>query len=236
VGETRDTTERELPDFFISRAGADALFAEAIGHILENAGHKVVLQQWDFANRNFMERMHAALLSGARVISLLSNEYLASKHCEAEWLNAIAADPLNTNARLIVLRVNECTPRGLLTALAYWDLVPIREQPDLVRDIVLTAVKPGRQNEQALSQYWRAARTVLHREIKPTPGFTGRARELLEIGNALQSDDAGAVTQPIAVHGLGGSGKSTLAREYAYQAQAGFAGVWWLNAERAKVS
>jgi hypothetical protein len=31
-----------------------------------------------------MERMHAALSSGARVIALLSNEYLASKHCEAE--------------------------------------------------------------------------------------------------------------------------------------------------------
>jgi len=72
-----------------------------------------VLQQWDFANRNFMERMHAALSSGARVIALLSNEYLFSEHCEPEWQNAIATDPLNTNARLIVLRVNECTPRGL---------------------------------------------------------------------------------------------------------------------------
>jgi TIR domain len=110
-----------LPDFFVSRAGADAPFADRIGRILEDAGHRVVLQQWDFANRNFMERMHEALSCGARVIALLSNEYLASEHCEAEWLNAIAADPLNNKARLIVLRVAECTPRGLLTALAYWD-------------------------------------------------------------------------------------------------------------------
>ena len=144
LDETSNTTTQELPDFFISRAGADAPFAEAIGYIIENTGHKVVLQQWDFANRNFMERMHAALSSGARVIALLSNEYLASKHCEAEWQNAIATDPLNTKARLIVLRVNECTPRGLLTALAYWDVVPIRDQPALVRDVVLTAIKPGR--------------------------------------------------------------------------------------------
>src|SRR5262249_43097609 len=90
-----------------------------------------VLQQGDLANRNFMERMHAALSSGARVIALLSNEYLASKHCEAEWQNAIATNPLNSSARLIMLRVNECTPRGLLTGLAYWDLVPIRDRPDL---------------------------------------------------------------------------------------------------------
>jgi hypothetical protein len=69
-----------------------------------------------------------------------------------------------------VLRVNECTPTGLLTALAYWDLVPIRDRPDLVRDVVLAAIKPGRhQGDAPTSQrYWRAARTVLHPEIRPT--------------------------------------------------------------------
>lgn len=113
-------------DFFISRAGADAALAAEIGRILEDDGKRVILQQWDFANRNFMERMQASLESGARVIALLSNEYLASDHCAAEWLNVIAHDPLNKQARLIVIRVNECTPKGLLTALAYWDLVPIR--------------------------------------------------------------------------------------------------------------
>jgi tetratricopeptide (TPR) repeat protein len=233
---TPNTTTQELPDFFISRAGADALFAETIGRIVEDAGHRVVLQQWDFAPHNFMERMHAALSSGARIIALLSNEYLASKHCESEWLNGIATDPLNTNARLIVLRVNECTPRGLLTALAYWDLVPIRDQPEQVRDVVLTAIKPGRHKGDGLAceQYWRAARTVLHPEIKPTPSFTGRAQELLKIGNALRPGDAAAITQSAAIFGLGGIGKSTLAREYAYQARDGYAGVWWLNAARAK--
>ena len=45
---TPDTNTQALPDFFISRAGTDALFAEAIGHIIEKAGHRVVLQQWDF--------------------------------------------------------------------------------------------------------------------------------------------------------------------------------------------
>jgi hypothetical protein len=63
-----------------------------IGDAIETAGHRVLLQQWGFANSNFMERMHAALSSGARVIALLSNEYLTSEHCAAEWLNTIAAD------------------------------------------------------------------------------------------------------------------------------------------------
>jgi TIR domain len=113
----------QLPHFFISRAGTDAAFADRIGRLLEDAGYRVVLQQWDFANRNFMERMDAALGSGARVIALLSPQYLASDHCAVEWYSALTGDPLNKAARVIVLRIRECEPRGLLRALAYWDLV-----------------------------------------------------------------------------------------------------------------
>ena len=113
-------------DFFISRAGADADFAATVGGILENAGYRVYLQQWDFANRNFMEGMQAALESGARVIALLSPAYFKSDHCMAEALNTIGHDPLNKKRRLIVMRIAECAPGGLFTALAYWDLVPVR--------------------------------------------------------------------------------------------------------------
>jgi hypothetical protein len=231
-----DTVVQELPDFFISRAGADADIAAVIGRVLEGAGHRVVLQQWDFANRNFMERMHRALSSGARAIALLSSDYLASEHCEAEWLNAIANDPLNTKGRLVLLRIYECTPKGLLTALAYWDLVPVRGRDDLLADIVKAAVMPdaARRLVGPTGDYWQAPRTVLHPEIKPTAGFTGRDRELTVLGEALWRGETAAVTQPAAVHGLGGIGKSTLAREYAWRERDRYAGVWWLNAERIK--
>ena len=81
--------------FFISRAGADAQFAAVIGNILEGAGNRVILQRWDLANRNFMEGMHAALESGARVIALLSPAYFKSDHCLAEAPNTIGHDRLN---------------------------------------------------------------------------------------------------------------------------------------------
>jgi hypothetical protein len=54
--------------FFISRVGTDAQFAAAIGSILEDAGFRFILEQWHFANRNFMEGMHAAHESGARSV------------------------------------------------------------------------------------------------------------------------------------------------------------------------
>ncbi len=228
-----DEPERP-PDFFISRAGADAPFAAEVGRVLEDAGHTVVLQQWDFANRNFMERMHAALKSGARVIALLSNEYLASDHCAAEWQNAIAHDPLNKRGRLVVLRVAESTPTGLLTALAYWDLVPVRGDRALLRDIVLTAVQPGRHKDDAAraAQYWRGPRPVVHSEIKATPSFTDREGELSRLHELLGAGHTAAVTQPVAAHGLGGIGKSVLAREYAHRNRGDYAGVWWLNAAK----
>ncbi len=83
----------EAGKIFMSRAEADAAIAAEVGAILEAAGYTVTLQQWDFANRNFMERMQAAIESGARVVALLSPEYLRSEHCTAEWMNAIADDP-----------------------------------------------------------------------------------------------------------------------------------------------
>ena len=93
------STDNGKTRFFISRAGTDAQFAAAIGRILEDAGNRVILQQWDFANRNFIEAMHAALESGARVIALLSPAYFNSDHCMAEALNTIGHDPLNRKRR-----------------------------------------------------------------------------------------------------------------------------------------
>jgi hypothetical protein len=69
-----DEILQALPDFFVSRAGAhpsDVAMAAKIGHI-EVEGCRVVLQQLDFANRNFIERMDAALGSGARVVAILT--------------------------------------------------------------------------------------------------------------------------------------------------------------------
>jgi tetratricopeptide (TPR) repeat protein len=214
-------------EFFVSRASADAAFAAAVGEILTEAGHGVVLQQWDFANRNFMERMHAALADGARVVALLSPEYLRSAHCQAEWQNAIANDPLNTESRLIVLRVAECEPVGLLSGLAYWDLVPVADNRALLRDIVLDAVRNDRERMATSGPYWRAPRSIIDGEaVRPVPGFAGREEALAALSAALSRDGTIAIVQ-----GLGGVGKSSVAREFAWRNREHFSVIWWLNAE-----
>jgi tetratricopeptide (TPR) repeat protein len=228
------------PDFFISRAGPDSAIAQRIAHILEDAGRRVVIQDWDFKNRAFMERMHAALTSGARTIALLSPDYLQRDHCAVEWQNAIADDPLNRRSRLIVLRIRPCDPPGLLKSLAFWDLVPLLGAPGfdgLLRDAVLASVREGRHKPPApIAPFFAAAKPILHAEIKPTANFTGREAALATIDKALASGAQAAITQPAAVHGLGGIGKSTLAREFAWRAgmEGRYAGVWWLRGEKTK--
>ncbi len=218
--------EKRTSRLFISRAGADADIAAAIGAMLEAAGHEVILQQWDFANHSFMARMHAALSDGARVVALLSPEYLRSEHCQAEWQNAIAQDPLNKAGRLVLLRVVECEPPGLLSGLAYWDLVPIRDQTRLLRDLVIDAVREERGGAAPSGPYWRAPRLIFDAEaIRPTSSFTGREEVLASIAVGLNE------RRVAAVHGLGGVGKSSLAREYAWRHRDYYSVIWWLNAE-----
>ena len=224
------------PEFFVSRAGPDAAIATAIAHILEAAGRRVIIQDWDFKNRAFMERMHTALSSGARAIALLSPDYLTRDHCTAEWQNTIADDPLNKKGRLIVLRIKPCVPLGLLKSLTNWDLVPVLAglpaTEGTLRDVVLAAVQPGRQKSLPpdLSNLFRELQPLLHPEIRSTPNFTGRDEQLFALERVLSDANA----QPAVVHGFGGIGKSTLAREYAWRAskEKTYTGVWWLNAAK----
>ena len=227
--------------FFISRAGknpVDVAMAAKIDAILRADGHRTVLQQFDFANRNFMERMDTALASGARIVAILSPEYQATDYCAAEWMHALAGDPLNKKGRLIVLRAAETEPRGLLRTIGYWDLVSAAGSDAALAAIVRAAVlhDAERRHTDPIAKHWREARPLIHELIKPTPGFTGRDGELLRIDGTLWSgnDGVAAITQPVSVSGLGGIGKSTLAREYGWQAQDGYAGVWWLNAASEK--
>ena len=220
---------KDVVHFFVSRAGADAGFAAVIGKILEDAGYRVILQDWDFADKNFMDRMNDALIRAGRVIVLLSPEYLASPYCTAEWVNAMAGDPLNRSGRLMIFRVKECTPTGLLAGLAYRDLLPLRDHATRLRDYVLDAVKKDKPRT-APDHFFIPARTVLHDRIRDVPNFTGRQEDLAALDRTLWNGKPAAITQG-ALHGGGGVGKSTLAIQYAYQNRERYAGVWWLGAD-----
>ncbi|HEY6327639.1 MAG TPA: FxSxx-COOH system tetratricopeptide repeat protein [Candidatus Cybelea sp.] len=208
--------ENSAKALFVSRAAADAELAAVIGATLRDAGYAVIV-----------ERAHEALAEDARVVALLSPDYLRSDLCQAEWQNAIALDPLNTKSRLILLRVAECEPLGLLSGLAYWDLVPVRDNRPLLQDIVREAVREERRESAPAGTYWRAPRTIVDAEaIRPVSSFSGREAQLNALERVLARDGGIA-----ALCGLGGLGKSSLAREYAWRNREAYAVIWWLNAQ-----
>ncbi len=203
--------------FFISRAGPDAAYAVKIAHILQDAGYRVFIQDRDIRNESIMAAMQAALTSGARTIALLSKDYLDPKrvHFAAEWQATIADDPLNRNRRLIVLRVGECAPPGLLKSLAYWDLVRVRDDA-LVANIVRGAVSPdaGRALPDAVAEYWKEARPIVHPEVRETPSFTGRGDAMADIDQPDYPDRSVAFgrTAAIVLRGCGEIVTATPAR------------------------
>ena len=78
-------------DFFVSYTGVDRQWAEWIAWVLEEAGHTVVLQAWDFRpGSNFVLAMQQAAEQAERTIAVLSPDLLASRFTAPEWAAAFA--------------------------------------------------------------------------------------------------------------------------------------------------
>ena len=98
---------------------------------------------------------------------------------------------------------------------------------------VLIGAEPGQSGIDFINLY-RHTPQILHPEIAPVPGFTGREPELAALKAALWNGGAAALTgspAATALSGLGGVGKSVLAREYAWRERERYRGVWWLLAQ-----
>ncbi|HEX7180679.1 MAG TPA: toll/interleukin-1 receptor domain-containing protein [Thermoanaerobaculia bacterium] len=121
--------EDSMEKVFISYNHADRDWAEWIAWTLEEAGHSVVLDTWDFRpGENFVLEMHKASAGTQRTIVVLSESYLESEYTQPEWAAAFAEDPRGEKRKLIPFRVAPCQPRGLLRAVLYVDLVGLGEE------------------------------------------------------------------------------------------------------------
>jgi tetratricopeptide (TPR) repeat protein len=76
----------------------------------------------------------------------------------------------------------------------------------------------------ALSPYWFVP-------LPRNPYFTGREEILKSLHTQLGVDQAVALTQSSALHGLGGVGKTQIALEYAYRHALEYSAVFWIRAE-----
>lgn len=106
-------------------------------------GYETFIQDKDFGHSDFMSKMNegfAFIDRGARLIAILSPAYLAKEHCLKEANHPLIDDPHNKREKLIVFRIAECLPTGMLKALRYTDLVPHLDDEASLSRVVLQAV------------------------------------------------------------------------------------------------
>src|SRR5438093_9160503 len=117
-----------MKDFFVSYNKADRAWAEWIAWQLEEAGHTVAIQAWDFRpGANFVVEMQRAAAESRRTIAVLSPDYLDARFTQPEWAAAFAQDPTGEQGLLLPVRVRECELHGLLPQIVYVDLVGLDE-------------------------------------------------------------------------------------------------------------
>ncbi len=230
------------PDFFISYTQADRAWAEWIAWALEDDGHHVLIQAWDFVpGGNWITRMHEGVRDARRTIAVLSEAYLESVYGGAEWQAAWAADPDGTGRKLLVARVAECPREGLLAGVISIDLHGLSEDAAHTRlREAVTAALAGRAKPATPPAFPESARADAARPRFPArlpavwqvaphnPHFTGRTAELNHLAASLAAQ---ATVTVQSVHGLGGVGKTQLATEYAHTHATSYDIIWQLTAE-----
>src|SRR5215831_3145187 len=232
-------------DFFVSYTQADRAWAEWIAWILEEDGHKVLVQAWDFVpGGNWIQNMHAGTRDAARTIAVLSPDYLHSLYGGAEWQAAWARDAEGSGRRLLTVRVQECDRPGLLAGVVSTDLFGIAEAAARARlRAMVAAAVTGRAKPMVAPMFpgGSAGRAIPTEPRFPgalprvwkvparNPNFTGRGRELARLASGLAANSMVTVQ---AVHGMGGAGKTQLATEYAHLHATSYDLVWWIAAEK----
>ncbi|TMQ08153.1 MAG: toll/interleukin-1 receptor domain-containing protein [Deltaproteobacteria bacterium] len=113
-------------DFFIShRSGDGARHAAEVRQVLEDAGFRVASQHPDIATGdNFLARIHEFLEQARDLIVILTRDYDQSRYTLLELTSFLAiAMQVGESRRLLVVRVDDCRPPGLLAPFSYVDLV-----------------------------------------------------------------------------------------------------------------
>ena len=238
-----------MKDFFVSYNRADQTWAEWIAWVLEENGHTVIIEAWDFRpGGNWALDMQRATEAAHTTVMVLSANFLEKgRFTQPEWAAAFAQDPTGEERRLLPIRVGDCQPTGMLALVQYVDMVGQSEAE--AEQLVLSALKerakpatrpgfPGgiSPSERVADQKVSFPGTAPHN--LPRSGakeFVGRETELSNLHLQLQESRSLAIT---AIRGMGGIGKTELALRYAYGqlAQNNYpGGICWLQAKEQNI-
>ena len=132
--------ESKMKDFFVSYTGNDVKYATWIAELLETSGYSVTIQAWDFRpGDNFIAKIDRALIECNKLIVILSKKYLDSEWCKAEWTTKYAEQIREKERKIIPIRIEAITVKGLLSGISYIDIVD--EDEETITNLILDGVK-----------------------------------------------------------------------------------------------
>ncbi len=112
-----------MKNFFVSYTGTDLNYATWVAEVLESNNYTVTIQAWDFRpGDNFVSKINEALSECQKLIVILSENYLKSKWCEAEWTSKFTEQMNLKERRIIPIRIEPVDLKGLLSPIVYIDI------------------------------------------------------------------------------------------------------------------
>ena len=126
--------------------------------------------------------------------------------------------------RLVILRLDESMPEGIMASRVFGDLFGIVDPQERKRRILAAA--EGRST--ATPRHGKLFENVAPRDLN----FTGRDEVLSELHRLLMNPASGTAVTSAVMHGLAGIGKTSLASEYAHRYAGEYSGVWWAACEQ----
>lgn len=221
---------------FLSHSTADKPAVEQLARHLAEEGIQAWLDKWNLVPGAPWQPAIEEALEESETCAVFIGTGGLSPWQHEEMRVAINRRVTDTKQRFRVIPVllpgakRDSLPE-LLVAGTWVEFRDSLDEPDAFHRLVcgIRGVAPGPGGTQADVQ--GSPRSLHNLPFAPNPAFTGREAELERLGEHLQKQGGVALTQTVALHGLGGVGKTQLAVEYAWKHLGGYEAVLWVRAD-----
>ena len=235
-----------LLNLFISYAQVDRPFRDELANHLSTLRRQEVIRDWFdgdvTAGSERWQAVRQQLQHAHLILLLVSADFLASDVCYSQEMRAAMHRHEARKARVVPILVRPTDWQG--APFAKLAVLPSNRQPvslwsnhdeawlEVVQGIrrVIDDLLSRGESVQGKHVPGSEPQALWNVQLPRNPYFTGREEVLKHLHSLLTKEKTAAVSQPLALSGLGGIGKTQTAVEYAYRYRKDYQYVLWVQA------